>query len=42
MMEGNSTRMMNGQIFVPAGQIVDLGPILKMIRRRESGNVPQR
>ena len=41
MMEGNSTRMMNGQIFVPAGQIVDLGPILKMIRRRESETYPK-
>ena len=40
-MEGNSTRMMNGQIFVPAGEIVDLGPILKMIRRKESAEFPK-
>lgn len=40
-MEGNSNRMMNGQIFVPAGEIVDLGPILKMIRRKESVEYPR-
>lgn len=40
-MEGNSTRMMNGQIFVPAGEIVDLGPILKMIRRKQSAEFPK-
>ncbi|MAZ97679.1 MAG: hypothetical protein CMP53_09180 [Flavobacteriales bacterium] len=40
-MEGNSNRMMHGQIFVPAGEIVDLGPILKMIRRKESAEYPK-
>tara|TARA_B100000941_G_C28476966_1_gene539808 strand:- start:886 stop:1524 length:639 start_codon:yes stop_codon:yes gene_type:complete len=41
MMQGNSSRLMNGQIFVPAGEIVDLGPILKMIRRKESTTYPK-
>lgn len=41
LMEGNSNRMMNGQIFIPAGEIVDLGPILKMIRRKESAEYPK-
>ena len=36
MMKGTTNRMMNGQIYVPAGEIVDLGPILKMIRRKKS------
>jgi len=36
MMQSPRTRLMNGQIFVPAGEIVDLGPILKVIRRKKS------
>ena len=36
MMKGTTNRMMNGQIFIPAGEIVDLGPILKMIRRKKA------
>jgi hypothetical protein len=41
MMKGFAQRSMNGQIHVPAGQVVDLGPILKiMVKKRKYATNP--